>query len=94
VSIKRSKQRSFGSKDSGEDEGIFAKKKVVEKTWEELTTDVADSQFKAYAPSTRFENGALLNHSKFGKGAVVAVEANKIDVLFQDGPKKLGHGVA
>jgi hypothetical protein len=94
VSIKRAKQRSLGSKDSDDAPDFFAKPKAPVKTWVEWTETVADASFAAYAPATRFEKGALLTHSKFGKGAVVGVEGNRIEVLFQDGPKKLGHGAS
>jgi hypothetical protein len=92
VSIKRAKQRSFGSKDNDDAADFFAKPKTPDKTWAEWTEAASDAAFMAYVPATRFEKGALLTHSKFGKGAVVGVEGNKIEVLFQDGPKKLGHG--
>ena len=41
--------------------------------------------------TARFTKGQLLAHPKFGKGVVVAVEGQRIEVLFEDGPKKLGH---
>jgi hypothetical protein len=92
VSIKRAKQRSFGSKDSDDAPDFFAKPKAPDKTWVEWTEAAPDTAFAVYVPATRFLAGALLTHSKFGKGAVIGVEGNKIEVLFQDGPKKLGHG--
>ena len=45
-----------------------------------------------YAFTSRFEKGALLAHPKFGKGVVIDVEPQRVEVLFEDGPKKLGHG--
>ena len=33
-------------------------------------------------------------HAKFGKGIVVDVEPSRVEVLFQDGPKKLAHGLS
>lgn len=95
MSIKRSKQRSFGSSGNAvEGDDYFAKVKVPEKTWEEWTQGVDDAVFVVYAPAKRFEKGSLLAHAKFGKGAVVNVEGAKIEVLFQEGPKKLGHGAS
>jgi len=41
--------------------------------------------------STRFSKGDLITHPKFGKGLVLGVEGTRIEVLFQDGKKKLGH---
>ncbi len=47
--------------------------------------------FSPYATTTKFAKGALVSHSKFGKGLVVSVEGSRIEVLFEDGVKKLGH---
>ncbi len=91
MSIKRTKQRSSGRKDDDEGDDFFKKPKEAEKTWEQWTQDVDDAAFRPYVPTEKFEKGVLLAHSKFGKGAVVGVEGNRIEVLFQDGPKKLGH---
>jgi hypothetical protein len=44
-----------------------------------------------YALASRFEKGVLVLHAKFGKGVVLAVEGTRIDVLFAEGRKKLGH---
>ena len=34
---------------------------------------------------------ALIKHSKFGKGLVIGVDGARIEVLFEDGTKKLAH---
>ena len=44
--------------------------------------------------SSRYAKGNLILHSKFGKGLVLGVEGPRIEVLFQDGKKKLGHAVS
>ncbi|HEY2509248.1 MAG TPA: hypothetical protein VGI39_00195 [Polyangiaceae bacterium] len=44
-----------------------------------------------YSLATRFAKGQLVTHPKFGKGIVVHVEGARIEVLFEEGPKKLGH---
>ncbi len=41
--------------------------------------------------TARFTRGQILVHPKFGKGVVVGVEGQRIEVLFEDGTKKLGH---
>ena len=94
MSMKRSKQRSFtrGSGAGGWDEDS-KKPTEPEKTWEELTADKDDASFVPFAMSNRYDKGALIAHSKFGKGVVVDVSATNIEVLFQDGKRKLGHGV-
>ena len=65
-----------------------------ELTWEQQVEGKADDAFVAYALSTRFEKGQLVTHVKFGKGVVVDVEPSRVEILFQDGKKKLGHGAS
>src|SRR5579862_9818345 len=93
MSIKRSKQRSYGSTrgGTGEDD-YFAKPAEPEKSWDEHMADKTDDQFVPYALSSKYTKGTLILHSKFGKGVVTSVEATNVQVLFQDGTKKLGHG--
>ena len=95
MSIKRSKQRTYGSgRDRGDDDDYFAKPKEPDKTWEEHMEGKTDADFVNYAMSSRFTKGQLLTHPKFGRGIVVAVDATNVQIMFQDGTKKLGHGVA
>ncbi|MGO8999831.1 MAG: hypothetical protein ACLQVI_41425 [Polyangiaceae bacterium] len=91
--MKRSRAKSSGSgRASGEDESsYFAKPKEPEKTWAEHLDGKGDDAFLPYAMTSRFTKGQLLTHPKFGKGIVVHVEGQRIEVLFEDGPKKLGH---
>ena len=91
MSMKRTKQRSGGREtDNGTD--FWAKPVEPEKTWTEMTEGKEDEAFTAYSMSARFTKGQLLTHPKFGKGVVVDVEASRVEILFQDGKKKLGHG--
>jgi hypothetical protein len=91
MSIKRTKQRSFGRE--REAEGTFGPPKVAppDKTWAEHVEAKGDDAFVAYSVTSKYAKGALLLHSKFGKGAVVVVEGPRIEVLFEDGARKLGH---
>jgi hypothetical protein len=41
--------------------------------------------------STTFARDEIIEHPKFGKGVVVMVQGAKIQVLFQEGTKMLGH---
>jgi hypothetical protein len=93
MSMKRSKAKSGGSgRATGEAEtDYFAKPKEPEKTWAEHLEGKGDDAFLQYSMASRFTKGQLLAHPKFGKGIVVAVEGQRIEVLFEDGPKKLGH---
>lgn len=52
-----------------------------------------DKAFSAYSMKESFKLGALIDHSKFGKGVVLKVEEQRIEVLFADGKRKLGHAL-
>jgi len=92
MSIKRTKQRGFSSRDSDEaSTGLGSKKVEPPKVWADETAGKDDAAFTPYALTTRFAKGALLAHPKFGKGIVIDVEGTRIEVLFEDGAKKLGH---
>jgi hypothetical protein len=93
MSMKRSKAKSGGSgRSTGEGEtDYFAKPKEPEKTWAEHLEGKGDDAFLQYSMASRFAKGQLLAHPKFGRGVVVGVEGQRIEVLFEDGPKKLGH---
>jgi hypothetical protein len=95
MSIKRTKQRSSGgSRHSDDVAPVFAKPVEKEKTWDEWVGGQPDEAFAPYSLKTRFARGALINHPKFGKGAIVAVEGPLVVVLFADGRKKLGHAAS
>jgi hypothetical protein len=96
MSMKRSKQRSSGSSrfSSGDDESeAWAKPAGPEPTWAADVESKPDESFVPFALSSRYAKGDLILHSKFGRGLVLDVEATRIEVLFQDGKKKLGHAV-
>ncbi len=93
MSMKRTKQRSGGrDKDTGVD--FWAKPAEPEKSWEEQVEGKADDAFAAYSLAAKYTKGQLLTHPKFGKGVVVDVEPSRVEILFQEGKKKLGHGQA
>jgi hypothetical protein len=92
MSIKRTKQRSFGRGRDAE-ETSFGSPKPAEpvKTWSELMEGRPEATFLPYAMTAKYAKGDLIVHAKFGKGAVLHVEGPRIEVLFEDGPRKLGH---
>jgi hypothetical protein len=90
MSMKRVKQRTFGSGKDDENDP-WAKPKVADPTWEQATEGKADDAFTAYAMTAKFAKGQLLHHVKFGKGLVLDTTGTSVEVLFQDGKKKLGH---
>jgi hypothetical protein len=93
MSMKRSKQRSSGSsRFSGKDDepGPWSKPEGPEPTWADVEAK-PEGSFVPFVISTRYAKGDLILHSKFGRGLVLGVESGRIEVLFQDGKKKLGH---
>jgi hypothetical protein len=92
MSMKRTKQRSSGTAKE-QDKDPFAKPVPPDPIWEEVTSH-ADATFLPYVMSSRFAKGQLIDHSKFGKGVVTAIEGANIVVLFKDGKKKLGHALS
>lgn len=94
MSMKRSKQRSSGSgRGSGSEDDVWAKPPEPEPTWAEVEGK-PEGSFVPFAMSSRYVKGDLIAHPKFGKGLVLVAEPTRIEVLFQDGKKKLGHAVA
>src|SRR5580700_1575990 len=93
MSMKRSKAKSSGGgrQSDADDSSYFSKPQEPEKSWAQHMEGKAEDAFVPYAMSTRYAKGQLLSHSKFGKGVVLHAEAQRIEVLFEDGPKKLGH---
>jgi hypothetical protein len=64
---------------------------VEHKTWSEQVEGKPDEAFVPYSLDAHYAAGALIQHTKFGRGAVVEVTGPYIVVLFADGPKKLSH---
>jgi hypothetical protein len=92
MSMKRSKQRSSGSGRDSTEHDAWAKPPEPEPEWS-VVESKPDEAFVPFAMSTRFSKGDFILHPKFGKGLVLLVEGTRIEVLFQDGKKKLGHAV-
>jgi hypothetical protein len=94
MSMKRTKQRSSGSGRPSDDEpDAWGKPADPEPTWAEVESK-PDESFVPFVLSSRYAKGNLILHPKFGKGLVLGVEGARIEVLFQDGKKKLGHTVS
>lgn len=96
MSMKRSKQRGSGGGREKGDPGtdFWAKPKEPEKSWEQAIEGQPDEAFAAYAMTSRYTKGQLVSHPKFGKGVVTDADATRVEILFQEGKKKLGHGAA
>jgi hypothetical protein len=92
MSIKRTKQRSFGRGREAEESSFGTKAAQPVKTWAELVEGKNDDAFVPYELTSKYAAGTLIAHAKFGKGAIVSVEGTRIEVVFEEGTKKLGHG--
>jgi hypothetical protein len=61
--------------------------------WQQNVANRDSSDFLPYSIHKTFEVGQLVNHPKFGSGYVKeAITAQKLCVLFRDGPRTLIHG--
>ena len=94
MSMKRTKQRGTGGRDKDTDTDFWAKPSEPEKSWEQHVDGKSDDTYTQYTLSARYTKGQLVVHTKFGKGVVVDADAARVEILFQDGKKKLGHGQA
>jgi hypothetical protein len=64
------------------------------KEWMQNVANKDSTDFLPYSIHRTFEVGQLVNHPKFGEGYVKeALTAQKLCVLFRDGPRTLVHGV-
>jgi hypothetical protein len=95
MSMKRSKQRNPSGGRPGDDaeSSAWSKPAPPEPTWADVESK-AEESFVPFLLSSRYAKGDLIAHPKFGKGLVLGVEGARIEVLFHDGKKKLGHTVA
>src|SRR5262249_33847983 len=90
MSIRRPK-RASRKNDPDVPSGAGGSQSAKMPEWATAVGDQPDDEFAAYAPGSTFAYSALVRHAKFGKGIVVAVDGNKIDILFEQGIRKLVH---
>ncbi len=65
------------------------------KQWEQAIAGRAAGDFTPYNIATTFSMGQLVKHKKFGDGVVAEViDAGKVQVIFEEGPKVLAQGKA
>jgi hypothetical protein len=93
MSMKRTKQTYRGAKgrDSYNEAGGDSRGKGAGQDWGQQVQSQPDSAFLPYAQTGSFGKGAFILHPSMGKGIVLRVEKTRIEVLFQDGVKKLVH---
>ncbi len=92
MSMKRAKKATSGRSAQAESSLGFSPPPDVPK-WSEVVPGADEAAFVTYEPARRFERGAFLIHSRFGKGLVLGVDGPRIEVLFEDAVRRLGHGV-
>lgn len=65
-----------------------------EREWQSRIAGRMADEFTKYTPKGSFEEDDLVRHFKFGDGYVVRViDPNKIEVMFQSGPRVLAQGL-
>jgi len=63
-------------------------------SWEKAIAGQPTSAFKPYSVKVLFGAGELVRHPKFGDGVVARViDRAKVEILFQDGPRTMAHGM-
>jgi hypothetical protein len=91
MSIHRPK-RATSRKESATARGSASSGPPKPPKWKEVVGEQPDGAFAAYATASTFQKDALVAHTKFGKGIVLEVDGNKIQILFEEGIRKLLHG--
>lgn len=94
MSMKRSKEVRRRGRDENENDFFSNKPAAKVWDWEKDVSPQPDDVFTKYAPKARFAKEAFVLHPKFGKGVVLDAEPSRVEVLFQEGPKKLVHGLS
>jgi hypothetical protein len=92
MSIHRPKRVTYRtSRDSASASDSSKEAKAPE--WAEAVEGKGPKDFKPYAVSSSYAPGDLVRHAKFGHGVVLSAESNKMEVLFESGPRKLAHAL-
>jgi hypothetical protein len=63
----------------------------VKGSWRRLVAERRDAVARPYAMEATFHEGELVEHARFGRGLVVSSGPSTIEVLFEQGTKKLRH---
>jgi len=92
MSMKRAKKATGGRPTSTETSLGFNPPPETPK-WDQAVAAADETTFVPYEPAKRYERGALVTHTRFGKGLVLSVDGPRIEVLFEDAIRRLGHGV-
>lgn len=93
MSMKRTKKASGGKAGQAEGSLGFNPPPAELPKWADSVALQPDDAFTPYNIGRLFQRGEYVMHAKFGKGWVIGVDVGKVDVLFEEGTKKLAHGV-
>lgn len=63
-----------------------------EREWNEALLSRAAEPALPYRTTSRFTEGQIVEHTKFGRGLVRRVADGKVEVIFKDGVRLLAHG--
>jgi hypothetical protein len=91
MSIKRTNPKADRRASGGESTGrsVTPAPRKKEMTWHEAMADKSEAEFVNYTMRGHFTPGTLLRHSTFGKGVVLSVDVQKMEVLFAESKKML-----
>lgn len=93
MSMKRARKTGPGGRGSNAEGALtpFGQPLPSIPSWQEAVGDKPDAPSRPWALTETFARDEIIEHPKFGKGLVVMVQGTKIQVLFQEGTKMLGH---
>ena len=84
---------SAGSSKSSKKAASVPKATNAAKEWQTNVANKDSNEFLPYSIHQTFEVGQLVSHPKFGSGYVKeTMTAQKLCILFKDGPRTLIHG--
>jgi hypothetical protein len=89
--MKRTRSGSTSRRTHQENAPVWGTKTARTYAFDRDVASNDDEAFVAYSPSSAFTTDALIEHRTFGIGIVTRVLGSKIEVLFEDGTRTLGH---
>ena len=61
--------------------------------WEKAIAGQPPAAFKTYSVGGSYEAGDLIRHKSFGDGVIARIiDAKKVEILFEEGPKTMAQG--
>ncbi len=79
---------------SARSSGAPATQRSAKLLWEKAIAGQPSNAFKTYAVSATYAAGELVRHKSFGDGVVARViDARKVEVLFEEGPKTMAQSM-